>query len=158
MRLVLAAVLASLVLATPALAGTSTPGTTYGAGVGKAQLVKISELTAHPDAYVGKTIRVEGLITDVCPRRGCWMELAGDKEFQTMRVKVNDGEMVFPLTAKGKVAQAEGVFTKIEVPAERVLQMKQHEAEEKGVPFDPKTAKVEPMVVYQLQGVGAVIR
>jgi hypothetical protein len=157
MRLVLAAV-ASLALASPALAGTTAPGTVYGAGVGKAQLVKISELTANPEAYVGKSIRVEGLVADVCPRRGCWMELAGDKEFQTIRVKVDDGEMVFPLTAKGKVAQAEGVFTKFEVPAERVLAMKQHEAEEKGVPFDPKTAKVEPMVVYQLKGVGAVIR
>ncbi|MFO0585557.1 MAG: DUF4920 domain-containing protein [Anaeromyxobacter sp.] len=157
MRLAVLAV-ASALAASPALAGTTGPGTTYGAGVGKAQLVKISELTANPDRYVGKTVRVEGLVTDVCARRGCWMELAGDKEFQTMRIKVDDGEIVFPMTAKGKVAQAEGVFTKFEVPAERVLAMKQHEAEEKGVPFDPKTAKVEPMVVYQIKGVGAVIR
>jgi len=157
MRFVLA-LLTALALAQSTFAGSQGPGTSYGAGVGAAELVKISELRAHPDKYVGKNVRVEGLVADVCPRRGCWMELAGDKEFETMRVKVDDGVIVFPLTAKGKLAQAEGVFTKIEVPAERVLEMKRHEAEEKGQPFDPKTVKAEPMVVYQIKGVGAVIR
>lgn len=152
------ALLAALSLSTTALAETQGPGTAYGAGVGKADLVKISELRANPDRYVGKTVRVEGLITDVCARRGCWMEIASDKEFETMRVKVDDGVIVFPLTAKGKLAQAEGVFTRFEVPAERVLEMKKHEAEEKGVAFDPKTFKAEPMIVYQIKGTGAVIR
>lgn len=157
MRLLLT-LLASFALATPVLAETQGAATTYGAGVGKGQVVKISELKANPEAYVGKTVRVEGVVADVCARRGCWMELAGDKEFQTLMVKVNDGEIVFPLTAKGKLAQAEGVFTRIDIPAERVLELKKHEAEEKGVPFDPKSVKAVPMVMYRIQGTGAVIR
>ncbi len=148
-------------LVTIAALAASTPAfpaeTKYGAGVGKAQVVKISELMARPDAYVGKTVKVEGLITAVCPRRGCWMELASDKEFQTIQIKVDDGVMVFPLEAKGKVATAEGVFTRIDVPVERVEAMKRHEAEEKGVPFDPKSVK-GPEVIYRIQGTGAVIR
>ena len=88
---------------------------------------------------MGKTVKVEGLVTAVCPKRGCWMELASDKEFQTVKVKVDDGVMVFPLDAKGKVATAEGVFTRIDVPA------------------DPKAGK-GPEVVYRIQGTGAVIR
>ena len=100
---------------------------------------------------------MEGLVTDVCARRGCWMELASDKEFQTIKIKVDDGVIVFPLDAKGKVATAEGVFTRIDVPVERVAEMKRHEAEEKGVPFDPGSVK-GPEVVYRIQGTGAVIR
>jgi hypothetical protein len=152
-RLVLAA-LAALSLASPALAD----GTKYGAGVSGAEVVKISELRAHPDRYVGKTVRVEGLVKDVCPRAGCWMEIAAEKGTDTMRVKVDDGVIVFPLTARGKIAMAEGVFTKIEVPADRVIAMKRHEAEEKGLPFDEKAVRAEPMVLYQIAGTGAVIR
>jgi hypothetical protein len=149
------ALLASLAAASPALAA---GGATYGAGVTGSELVKISELRANPDRYVGRTVRVEGVVKDVCPRAGCWMEIASDRPAETMRVKVEDGVIVFPLTAKGKIAQAEGVFTRIEIPAERVLAMKRHEAEEKGEAFDPKTVKVEPMVLYQIKGTGAVIR
>ncbi len=127
--------LAALAAATPAFPA----DTKYGSGVGQAQMVKVSELMASPDAYVGKTVKVEGLITAVCPKRGCWMELASDKEFQTVKIKVDDGVMVFPLDAKGKVATAQGVFTRIDVPA------------------DPKSGK-GPEVVYRIQGTGAVIR
>jgi len=118
--------------------------------------VKISELKAHPDKWVGKAIRVEGVVKDVCPMAGCWMEVASGED--AMRVKVDDGVIVFPLTAKGKLAQAEGVFTRIDVPADRVVAMKRHEAEEKGLPFDEKSAKAEPMAFYQIKGTGAVIR
>jgi hypothetical protein len=127
--------LAALAVSTPAFPAE----TKYGAGVGQARVVKVSELMASPDAYLGKTVKVEGLITAVCPKRGCWMELASDKEFQTVKIKVDDGVMVFPLDAKGKVATAEGVFTRIDVPA------------------DPKSGK-GPEVVYRIQGTGAVIR
>jgi len=127
--------LAALVAATPAFPAE----TKYGAGVGKGPVVRVSDLMASPDSYVGKTVKIEGLVTAVCPKRGCWMELASDKEFQTVKVKVDDGVMVFPLDAEGKEATAEGVFTRIDVPA------------------DPKSGK-GPEVVYRIQGSGAVIR
>jgi hypothetical protein len=145
--------LAALAVATPVLAAE----VTYGAGVGKAQVVKISELMAHPDKYLGRAVKVEGLITAVCPKRGCWMELASDQEFQAIKIKVDDGVMVFPLDAKGKTATAEGIFTRIEVPAERVAAMKKHDAEEKGIPFDPKSVKGAE-VIYRIDGTGAVVR
>jgi hypothetical protein len=145
--------LASLSAAAPALAAE----VKHGAGVGKAVAVKVSELLANPDRYLGQAVRVDGLVTGVCPRRGCWMELASDKEFQTIRIKVDDGVMVFPLDARGRPASAEGVFTRIEVPAERVEAMKRHDAEEKGVPFDPRSVK-GPEVVYLIRGTGAVVR
>jgi cytochrome c-type biogenesis protein CcmE len=136
----------------------ATEGTVYGKGVTASEVVAISDLLAKPDTYVGKTVRVEGLITDVCPKRGCWMDLASDKEFQTVRIKVDDGEIVFPLDAKGKQAVAEGVFTKIEITKDQALEHAKHLAEEKGEKFDPAQAKDLPTAIYQIQGTGAVIR
>jgi predicted NBD/HSP70 family sugar kinase len=118
----------------------------------------VSELLDHADAYIGKTVRVEGLITDVCPKRGCWMEIAGDREFETVRIKVEDGVIVFPMDAKGKRAVAEGVFARIELTKEQALQHAKHMAEERGQAFDEAKAQSLPTVVYQIQGTGAVIQ
>ena len=112
----------------------------YGAGVGTGPVVKISELLAQPDRYQGKVVRVEGLVTDVCAKRGCWMQLASDKEFQVLQIKVDDGVMIFPLDAKGKMASAEGMFTRLEIPPE------------------PGEASKAPRIGYRIQATGAVIR
>ena len=133
-------------------------GTKYGKGLSGPDVVAISDLMASPDKYVGKTVRVEGLIADVCPKRGCWMDLAGDKEFETLRIKVEDGEIVFPLDAKGKRATAEGVFTKMEITKDQAIERAKHHAEEKGEAFDAAKAKDLPTVIYQINGTGAVIR
>jgi len=146
----------ALLLVLPA--ARSGEGTVYGEGVGKAQPVKVSELLTRPDDFVGKHVRVGGLITDVCPKRGCWMEIASDREFETIRFKVEDGVIVIPMDAKGKHAEAEGVFTKTEITKEQALARAKHMAEEKGETFDAEKARDLPTVIYQLQGSGAVIR
>jgi hypothetical protein len=150
MKTLLSLVLA-LALSLPALAAQ-----TFGK-VSDAKAVKVSELLANPDAWVGKVVKVEALITDVCAKRGCWIRLASDKEFQTLRFKVDDGVITFPMTVKGKRAEAEGVFTKIELTHEENIARLKHEAEEKKVPFDPKSV-TGGGVVYQIKGQGAVVR
>lgn len=152
-RLLLPALLL-LALACPAFAA---DGTKYGKGVTGPEIVKISELMAHPDTYVGKTVRVEGLVLDVCPKRGCWMELASDREFESLRIKVDDGVIVFPLEAKGKKAVAEGVLEKHELSVDDQIAQGKHHAEETGKPFDPKSI-TGPKNFYQIRGTGAVIR
>lgn len=150
-RTTLAALLLTVLAAAPALAATK-----YGKGVSEAAPVKLSELMAKPDAYVGKVVKVEGLITEVCPKRGCWINVAGDKEFQTIRVKVEDGVIVFPLTDKGKKVVAEGTFTKMELTKEQALERAKHHAEETKTKFDPASV-TGPQTVYQIQGTGAVV-
>jgi hypothetical protein len=133
-------------------------GTTYGQGVGKAKEVKLSELIDHPETYVGQTVRVEGIVVDVCAKRGCWMDLAADGGSKPIRIKVEDGVMVFPVEAKGSRAIAEGVFTKIELTPEEANALAKHEAEERGrAPEAAEAAKVET-VFYQIAGTGAVIK
>lgn len=64
-----------------------------------------------------KTVRVEGVVTEVCTEMGCWMALAPDGQTKGSFVLVqveHDGVIVFPLTAKGHKASAQGVVEKIE--------------------------------------------
>lgn len=151
LRTTLAAAAIAALAAAPAFAATR-----YGTGVSGATPVKLSELMAKPDAYVGKVVKVEGLITEVCPKRGCWINVAGDLEFQTIKVKVEDGVIVFPVTDKGKKVVAEGTFRKSELTKEQAIERAKHEAEEKGTKFDPSSVK-GPVTVFQIQGTGAVV-
>ena len=148
-RFVSALVLA-LVVALPASAAT------YGKGVTLKETTKISDIYATPDTYVGKVLKVEGVITDVCSKRGCWMLIGSDKEFQTIRFKVEDGVIVIPMEAKGKKGAAEGTLKKIEMTKEQATEYDKHVAEETGRTFDPKSV-TGPRVIFQLQGTGAVI-
>jgi hypothetical protein len=136
--------------------GITASAATYGKAPGAGDPVKLSELLASPDTYVGKTVKVEGIITDVCAKRGCWMAIAGDKEFQSIRFKVEDGVIVIPMEAKGKKAVAEGSFTKIELTKEQAIEHAKHMAEEQKKPFDPASV-TGPSVMYQINGTGAVI-
>jgi len=143
-----------IALTLPAFGG---DGKTFGEGVGHAPEVKVGELVAHPEKYVGQSVRVEGVIVDVCEMRGCWMDLAGDTKSEKIRIKVDDGVMVFPKEAKGSQAIAEGVFTKIDMTPDQALAYAKHLAEERGEKFDA-AAKNLPTVLYQIRGTGAVIK
>ena len=86
--------------------------TKLGAGVTLGEATPIRSLVERPQDFVGKTIRVDGVATAVCAHLGCWMAIAppdGDKQL-TVRVKVDDGVIVIPVTAKGRKVSAEGVF------------------------------------------------
>jgi hypothetical protein len=88
---------------------------TFGAGVKTKDATSIRDLYATPEKFLGKTIRIDGLVTAVCEEMGCWVALAAEGQpEQTVRFKAEDGKgIVFPLSAKGKKASAEGVFEKI---------------------------------------------
>lgn len=146
-----------LVLASPVLADEAAQPTTYGKALSDLEVVPVSKLYAEPDAYVGKNVKIEGRVVSVCAKRGCWMELAGDEEFQSMRIKVEDGVIVFPMEAIGHVAVAEGVFTKIELTMEQTHAMEQHKCEEEGKQYDPSQT-CKPATLYQIAGTGAVIQ
>jgi len=151
-------VLAIVILLCAALPAFSGVEGAYGEPLTGSETIEIGELLAHPDDYLGKVVRVEGLITGVCEKRGCWMSLASDdEEFKEIRIKVVDGVIVFPLEAKGKRAIAEGEFHKIEMDMEQTLAYRKHHAEEHGEEFDPASV-TEPLTYYQIKGTGAVIR
>jgi hypothetical protein len=129
----------------------------YGAGVTLAETTSLAKILADPDAYVGKKVRIEGRVADVCPMKGCWMELSEEKAGSKLRVKVDDGVIVFPVTAKGKLAVAEGVVEAIPMTRERYVAWLEHLAEERGQKLDPATVGSGPFRILQIRGTGARI-
>jgi len=117
--------------------------------------ISVEKLLSAPDSYVGKTVQVKGKVTEVCEMMGCWMNLS-DGSAKMIRIKVNDGDIVFPKDAPGKMAVAEGKLSKQELSKEQVIASAKHEAEEQGRKFDPSTVK-SGKTVYQIDGTGAVI-
>jgi len=158
MKLVAFAAACALALAVTMPAVAQEDGKIYGKGLTDATEVKLVELVAHPDKYVGKTVRVAGTITDVCPMKGCWMDLTADSKSDTVRIKVDDGVMVFPKEAKGSQAIAEGVFTKVEMTKDQAMAHAKHLADERGDKMDAATAGDVPTVIYQIKGTGVVIK
>jgi cytochrome c-type biogenesis protein CcmE len=133
----------------------SPKGETFGAGVKLTTTTSIDSILAEPKKFAGQTVRVEGMVTDVCPKRGCWFEMAGTKPGQKLRFKVTDGEMVFPVDSKGKKAVAEGVVSVKELSLEESKEYAEYQAKEYKLDYDP--AKVtEPMSIVRIDGTGAV--
>ena len=124
-----------------------------GAGVTIKDATAISDLYASPEKFVGKPVRLDGVVTAVCTEMGCWMALAAnDKPGQTVRFKVDHGgAIVFPISAKGKVASAEGVFEKIPAGDSEA-----NEASREQAAAQPNASKFGTM--YQIKASGAVIR
>jgi hypothetical protein len=90
---------------------------TFGAGVSLSEVTPIASLLQNPAAFEGKTVRVEGTVKAVCAHMGCWMALAptgaADAAGPTLRLKVDDGVIVFPVSAKGHKAAAQGVVERV---------------------------------------------
>jgi len=102
-------------------------------------------------------VQVRGRASEVCLAMGCWMTVVDPVGERTIRVKVNDGEIVFPKSAVGKLAIVEGKLTRLELTREQATAQARHEAEEQGRKFDPKSIK-KGVTLYMIEGAGAVIR
>lgn len=152
-RLSTAAGLGLLVLA---CSGPESTYTQYGEALTIAETTSIPDILADPDSYVGEQVRVEGEVVEVCQRMGCWMALTAGDSTDPLRVKVEDGVIVFPQTAVGYHARVEGVMERIELTEEQALAQAEHHAEEQGLEFDPASV-TGPAVIYQLRGLGAEI-
>jgi hypothetical protein len=129
----------------------------YGKGLTLKDQTLVSTIMESPEKFEGKQVLVSGTIVEVCPKRGCWVDLSGDKEFQKIKIKVKDGEIVFPLSAKGSEALVEGIVEKLELTKDQAIRYQAHQAEEKGVEFD-STSVTGPMTIWRIKGLGAEIK
>ncbi|MGH9632150.1 MAG: DUF4920 domain-containing protein [Bryobacteraceae bacterium] len=118
--------------------------------------LSVTKILSAPDQYVGKTVQVKGKVTEVCQMMGCWMNLVDPDGTKSIRIKVNDGDIVFPPSSIGKPAIAEGKLVKLELTREQAEAVARHEAEEQGRKFDPTSIKAGA-TIYQVQGSGARI-
>ena len=127
----------------------------FGKGVTLTTATSLKALYETPEKFVGKTIRIDGVVTAVCEEMGCWMALGEKADAEdTVRLKVDHSSgIAFPISAKGKSASAEGVFEKI---ADGDKESKEAASEQaassktlKGADFGKK---------YHLKATGAVVK
>ncbi len=149
-------ILFTILLIVTAVVNVQAKNDKYGKGVTLTETTPVSAILDDPDAFLGKMVRVEGMIIEVCAKRGCWIYLAGDRQGEKIQVKVTDGEIVFPMSASGRTGIVEGVVEELQLSKDQMIQYLQHLAEEKGQPFDPATVKDERMI--RLRGLGAEIK
>lgn len=128
----------------------------YGEPLSDAKPIRIAELTANPEAFVDKNVKVVGLAEDICPKKGCWVDIVEKESVEKIRLKVEDDVIVFPVEAKGSEIIAEGTLRRIDLSPKKAVEWRMHEAEERGemyvVPENPK-----PLTIYQIEGRGAVV-
>jgi len=128
----------------------------YGEEITLTEKTKISDIVANPQDFVGKKVLVEGTVVNVCKKRGCWIELSSDKEFESIRVKVQDGVIVFPMESKGKTAIVEGEVYSFDYETEVECSGSDCEkSEEKNKECEHH--KKEIKTIYQIKGFGAEI-
>ncbi|GAB4155363.1 MAG: hypothetical protein Fur0037_23830 [Planctomycetota bacterium] len=124
-------------------------------GITLTEYTPISKIMAAFPEYEGERVLVKGEAVAVCEKKGCWVTLKNDADnSKALRVKVEDGEIVFPLTVKGNVVEAEGIIEKVvtkEADYRRILESR---AKARGETFDPASVKGD-LVTWQLRGLGA---
>jgi len=153
-------------------------GKKYGKDLTLTKTTKVSEILSNPEQFEGKKVLIEGTVVNVCEKAGCWIEVAGDKDYESILVKVNDGEIVFPVEAQGKTAVVEGEVFSVVVKSEEACKgeggskecgdekekkesnedCKDKSGDEHAGCKDKQVKKEEPQKKYLIKGIGAVIK
>lgn len=127
---------------------------TFGVAPTLTEATPITTLSAQPAEFVGKTVRVDGVITAVCQMMGCWMALApaDNPNGPTVRLKVDDGVIVFPVSGKGKRASAQGVVERIATGDAEGREAAAEHAQHEG-----RAASSPAAMLWHIKATGAVI-
>lgn len=128
----------------------------FGESVDESKLIAISSIMSTPEEFVGKTVTIEGTIVGVCSHRGCWVDIASDARFEKIRLKVRDGDMVFPMHTKGRQALATGKVTAISLSLEQTKRYLASLAKRNDEPFD-QSSIANPLSIYQVEPIGVKI-
>lgn len=117
------------------------------------QTTPLARVLDRPAEFEGKTIRIEGTVKAVCAHMGCWMAFAPNPapDSRTLLVKVDDGVMVFPLSAKGRRAVAQGVMQRIETNDAEARKPAAEHTRQSG------SGGAEVRTAWQLKATGALV-
>jgi hypothetical protein len=102
--------LAAGALAVPALADTAPATQTFGVAITHKKSVDLDRLARAPHKFKGRTVRVEGIVHEVCQGRGCWIEI-GSAHGTTFLAKSLDESVLVPKDCKGQKVVVQGVVT-----------------------------------------------
>ncbi|MDJ0788311.1 MAG: DUF4920 domain-containing protein [Myxococcota bacterium] len=110
-----------LLLAQGALADSLAPGNAlveapveapveeYGAPIALRQPTPLAEVLNSPERFAEQPVLLQGRITDVCQKKGCWTVLAEGQAF--VRIRFQDYAFFVPTDVTGRRAYAEGLVS-----------------------------------------------
>ena len=108
------AAVAACALALPAVSAAEPAAATgsqkFGAEVKVKKPVSVAKLQKSPARFVGKTLRIEGVVKDVCQGMGCWVEVEGP-EGTSFMARSLDESVLLPKDCKGSRIVVQGVVT-----------------------------------------------
>jgi len=115
--------------------------------------MSVSELTEKMAGKAKMNAKVEGEVTAVCQKKGCWMTLK-QANGDDMRVTFKDYGFFMPLDISGKTIVAEG-----EAVADTTsVDMLRHYAEDEGLPKEEIEKITEPKIEISFVANGVVIK
>jgi hypothetical protein len=126
-------------------------GTLYGTDINSSTpVIQVKDIFADLSSYEGKTIVVEGTISEVCKVGGCWTVVTDGQNY--IRA-LTQHKFIIPKdmdVSKNYKAQIEGEFAVKEITEEQA----KHFAEESGKPTD---GIVGPQKMYRIKATGIKI-
>lgn len=145
------AISVSLVLAQPPK-GPVTPGTTFGDKVIVAGAVPAASLPTLLKNNEARQLKVEGIVTEVCDKKGCWVSLEMPDKSKVF-VKMKDYGFFVPVELKGKTVVIDGEAKIIKTSVEEL----KHYAEDAKKSKEEIDAITEPKEEIRLTANGIVI-
>jgi hypothetical protein len=97
----------------------------FGEPLGSEPFVDLAALLAQPSAHADHAVQVEGMVRQVCQRRGCWLELATgmDSGAPGCRVVLKGHAFFVPIDSAGSRARLTGTVQVQSIPAAQVAHM-----------------------------------
>ena len=101
------------------------------------EVIQAKAVFDDPEEFVGKTVRVEGSVRDVCQKMGCWMVISeGDK---SMRITTKDHKFFVAKDGAGSKCHIEGEVISRELDPDRTAHFESESS--KDAPIPEKEAK-----------------
>ena len=111
-QVVLAFVTAGWLAAAPA------PEKVFGTAPTLSRVSPLADVLDRPEAYQGGEVLVEGVMSTVCKKKGCWMILSDGRK--TTRVTFKDYGFFLPKDSAGQRVRAQGVVLREVLPVKTV--------------------------------------
>jgi hypothetical protein len=131
--------------------GDAKAGMVFGAKTTADGAIPVNELPAKLNGAEPATIKVTGVVKEVCKAEGCWLKM--ETANGAMMIKMKDHAFLVPLSMNGKTIVVDGIATLKETSVE----MLRHYAEDAGKSKEEIAAIKEPKKEITMQAKGILV-
>ena len=136
----------------PAEAAAAGEWSHYGAPFTLTSAKPATEVLGAPAQFADQTVQVEGKVTDVCQKAGCWMVITDDE--RTMRVLMKDHAFSVDKGGTGALCRVEGQIIAKEIDPEEVAHFASESANADQMPEKQATDNT----IFELHATGVAMK